>query len=287
MNRAITGKPIISKGEKLQRTINELLRRRAQLERMIEEIDSSEKELPEGRLRIAHNHGHVQYYACGESNPANNPGGIYISKKNMPLIQGLAIRSFHESIKKGCQKELSGINALLVQYGSTIRDCSPEKVISGFGAERITLIGKEHFSTAGFRNEWLEIPFKGKEFSEDTPFITTTRGERVRSKSEKIIADKLHALDIPYKYECPLFLKGYGTIYPDFTLLNIHTREEAYLEHFGLLSDADYLNKALKKIELYEQNGIFPGKKLFITYETQTHCVDDRLLARMLEELAP
>lgn len=62
--------------------------------------------------------------------------------------------------------------------------------------------------------------YTGKQFREGEPVILTNRGERVRSKSEKIIADCFFRKGIPYKYECPLYLKGLGIIYPDFTILS-------------------------------------------------------------------
>ena len=38
-------------------------------------------------------------------------------------------------------------------------------------------------------NEWISKEYDGKEFHENVPVILTERGERVRSKSEKIMAD--------------------------------------------------------------------------------------------------
>ena len=45
--------------------------------------------------------------------------------------------------------------------------------------------------------------------------LITEKGEYVRSKSEKIIADTLTKNNINYVYELPLRLKGYGTVKPD------------------------------------------------------------------------
>ncbi|MCH4192124.1 MAG: hypothetical protein LKF52_07435 [Butyrivibrio sp.] len=50
--------------------------------------------------------------------------------------------------------------------------------------------------------------------------LYTEKGELVRSKSEKIIADKLFMMKIPYHYEKPLKLDSYGYVHPDFTVLN-------------------------------------------------------------------
>ena len=36
--------------------------------------------------------------------------------------------------------------------------------------------------------------------------------------------------NVPYHYEAPLYLKGRGIIHPDFTVLNIRTRQEYYWE---------------------------------------------------------
>ena len=72
-------------------------------------------------------------------------------------------------------------------------------------------------------NEWITKEYAGKEFQEDTPVILTEKGERVRSKSEKIMADYFYRNGIEYKYECPLYLKGMGIVYPDFTFLSKKT----------------------------------------------------------------
>ena len=79
----------------------------------------------------------------------------------------------------------------------------------------------------------LKEEYQGKGFKETDPFIYTERGERVRSKSEKILADYFYSHNIPYKYEHPLYLTGFGIVYPDFTVLSQRTRHEMYWEHNG------------------------------------------------------
>ena len=72
-----------------------------------------------------------------------------------------------------------------------------------------------------------------------------------------------------YKYEKPLVLKGYGTVYPDFTLLSPHNYEELYWEHEGRMDDHAYAASAVKKIKSYEENGVYAGERLILTFETQ------------------
>ena len=69
-------------------------------------------------------------------------------------------------------------------------------------------------------SEWEKEEYKGKTFAENIPVITTAKGERVRSKSEKILADYFYHTGIPYKYEHPVILKRFGIVYPDFTFLS-------------------------------------------------------------------
>ena len=56
--------------------------------------------------------------------------------------------------------------------------------------------------------QWRREEYRGKEFKEGDPVVYSDRGERVRSKSEKILADYLYHHNIPYKYEKPLQLSG-------------------------------------------------------------------------------
>ena len=75
--------------------------------------------------------------------------------------------------------------------------------------------------------------------------------------------------DVPYRYEYPLYLEGADTIYPDFMVLNVRLRKELYWEHFGIMDDAEYAEKAVRKIAKYYMNGFYPGENLILTYETR------------------
>lgn len=104
----------------------------------------------------------------------------------------------------------------------------------------------------------------------------------MRSKTEILIANALNKHGIPYHYEKPLYLDGYGTIHPDFTVLNVRLRKEFYWEHMGLMDDVDYAEKALQRITAYEKNGYFPGTELILTHETQKYPMDSRLIDKMI-----
>ena len=131
--------------------------------------------------------------------------------------------------------------------------------------------------------QWYNMPYKGKEFQEGTPVILTERGERVRSKSEKILADYFHRKQILYKYEKPIYLTGYGIVYPDFTFLSSKTGEELYWEHEGMMDKQEYARSAVRKIESYQKNGIYPGERLILTFETEQSILNQNVFERLAE----
>ena len=136
-----------------------------------------------------------------------------------------------------------------------------------------------------YAKEWINAPYVRKIIGEDVPVIFTENGERVRSKSEKMIADKLKQLGISYRYEAPLRLGRNLVLHPDFTLLHVKERKEIYYEHFGMMDNPEYVENALKRIEIYEKNGIFPGDKLLFSWETSTVPVNMKVVEGMVKRL--
>lgn len=55
-------------------------------------------------------------------------------------------------------------------------------------------------------------------------------------------------------------------MYPDFTFLSKRTRKEIYWEHEGRMDDSEYAKTAIKKIKTYEDNGIYLGENLILTF---------------------
>ena len=108
-------------------------------------------------------------------------------------------------------------------------------------------------------------------------------GERVRSKSEMIIADRLFVNGIPYKYECPLMVGDNEIIHPDFTILRIRDRKIIYYEHCGKMDDPGYAEEMVERSVKYSLAGIVQGDSLFYTYESSTKPLDVRVLDNMIK----
>jgi len=78
----------------------------------------------------------------------------------------------------------------------------------------------------------------------------------VRSKSEALIANALHASGLDFSYEKPLFAPD-GTMYlPDFTVT--FQGNEYYWEHWGLLEKEHYAAHTDEKKRWYDKH--FSGR---------------------------
>ncbi|MBY0584630.1 hypothetical protein K5I04_04120 [Murdochiella sp. Marseille-P8839] len=131
---------------------------------------------------------------------------------------------------------------------------------------------------------WKVKPYQGLTFREGDPDgILTNNNERVRSKSEKILADLFLAQGIFYKYECPLFLRDEKIFYPDFTFYHPRRKQEIYWEHFGRMDLPEYALRSASKIRTYERNGIFLGDRLIATFEGDSLILDSRSVQDLID----
>lgn len=259
------------------RKIEEELRvRQKELQKIKDEKEKALECAPPGHLRINASQGNTHYYHRTEPKDLS---GKYIRKRDMEFIRALAQKEYDQKVLRSVDNELKGIEAYL-RKASQI---SPEEIFEELHQEKKKLVVPIRISTEEYIRRWQNVKYESKGFEEDAVEIYTAKGERVRSKSEVIIADMLEREGIPYRYEYPLRLKGWGVVYPDFTLLHKKTRKEIYWEHLGMMDNPEYAENAIQKIALYEQNGIYPGEGLLLTYETRKTPINRKLVFRMIE----
>lgn len=254
-----------------------LLAEQRRLEKIIHTSQRELKNAPEGTLRLSTSQNRPQYYHCTKNSKKN---GTYISRENKFLIQQLAQKSYNEKVLKCAEKRLSQIRKITKDYN----DHEIEEIFEKEHIERKKLIQPVEPTWEQKMKSWAAEVYQGKEFQDNVPLIFTERGERVRSKSEKIMADYFFRNNIEYKYERPLLLKGYGTVYPDFTFLSRRTGEEIFWEHDGKMDDPTYARNAVKKIEAYENNNIFPGERLILTFETEYTILSTKTIEKLVEK---
>lgn len=243
------------------------------LEQLIKDKNKSLVRAPQGSLHVKKRGNTVQYYVRYGSSDEK-----YLRRKQYSFARTLAQKEYDIRVIKAAEKELKGIKMLL----NSIPEIKAEDVYKKMSVEKRKLIQPFMLPDEEFIESWMSVNYQGKEFRNDFPEFYTSTGIRVRSKSEILIADMLNKLHVPYKYECPLLLQGLGTIFPDFTILNVHHRKEMYLEHLGMMDDQAYAEGALQRILLYEQNGIYPGKQLILLHETSSHPLNTKEMEKLL-----
>lgn len=258
------------------------------LDKLLLESQDFLNHAPDGNLRISHQNGIPRYYW---KHSKTNAQGLYIRRNNLELARQLAQKDYIEKFYQFTLKQ----KALIVKFQSQYNWDELAKFHETLSPTRQALITPLISSDDEYAQQWENLCLDKKDkilnrpyyqhypLNEDTCLLTE-KGELVRSKSEKIIADKLYMLKIPYIYEMPLQFKGSIMIHPDFTVLNKRTRKEYHWEHFGLMEKENYCENAIKKINTYEQNNIYQGKKLLVTYETSTQPLNTKRLEGLIQE---
>ena len=249
------------------------------LESMIVQIEEDLKDAPDGTLIINKNRGRIEYLQRLPDAGEIKERKIYISRENMGIAKMLAQKEYNIRLLKLLKLRTAAIERLTSKYPEqTIFD-----VYEMLDPEKQKLVTPIVLSDEQYAEEWMRVSYAGKAFKpDDTSSFYTEKGERVRSKSEVIIANALFHAGIPYRYECPLKLGG-KTLYPDFRILKLSTRTEIIFEHFGMLDDPEYLDVFLKKLDFYAFNGLLPGRGLIYTQESSSHPLDTRVLQVIID----
>lgn len=238
-----------------------ILERNEFLENLIGEKRKKIEKAPKGHINVARSGERVQYYYKKDSKDKKRK---YLKKSETPVIAAICQREYDEDVVKRAEIEKKRLEQLLDVYEKG----TCEEVYEKLKEERKTFVAPIALSDEEFVSQWLKKAYPAKGFTQDYPEYYTDNGERVRSKSEILIANALKRHNVPYRYEEPLNLPGIGIIHPDFTVLNIRTRQEYYWEHMGKMDDPDYIQHALQRINAYEKNNLFPGKQLILSHET-------------------
>lgn len=228
---------------------------------------------PAGRIKIKHRNYGTYYY-----HSVQDKADKFID--NSQLIEDLIQKSYLEKVIKSAQNEIEVLNTFLDKYPKT----TAEDVYNQLTDDRKKWVKPIIPTDEQFVTDWQNKPYTPKPFKKGTPYFETLKGERVRSKSEVIIADRLYTSGIPYKYECPL-LVGQDVFYPDFTILRVSDRKILYLEHNGKVGDQEYGDDMVDRLNKYSLAGIMQNDKLYFTFESANRPFDVRVLDKMINEV--
>lgn len=244
--------------------LKEMAERRNLLVELIKNLKKRGLKAPPGSLRIKTSHNSSQYYQYVDN------GLSYIPRKDDELAYRLAQKDYEEKVIATFEKQLKAIEQFLKDYDRN----APMNVFEDLSEQRKCLVKSIFMSNEEYAKQWLSEPYDKLGFKNGDPVYNTANGERVRSKSEMLIANELLRFGIPYRYEYPVFSNGVKIAVPDFNCLNVRLRKDYYWEHLGMMGNEEYANKNCRKMEKYMMAKDFDMTRLITTYETDRHPIN-------------
>lgn len=202
----------------------------------------------------------------------------YLGKEDNQIVQRLKRKRYLQTALKTIDRNLKAIEKFETSY----KPYDPISLSEGM-ATAYQIPPDSIFSIMEIINpkDWQRVYKKSCMFPE---FLTqvTDKGERVRSKSEVIIANALSTNDIEFQYECNQRI-GCEWVSPDFQIFLPRKNRIVIWEHFGRADDPEYLDRAMHKIKLYIDNGYVLWHDLIITFEDKNGGIDSNLVSKIIE----
>ncbi len=263
----------------IEKVINE------RLEEVNKLLNISNKQLakysnaPDIHIHSSKSNGREQFYCIDSTTQTKK----YL--KSGEIIKYASI--IQQDYDKQINKKLQVIQKKLSRIARDIKDADLEQIKEIY--ERIASAKQQYItpiipSDEAFIAKWYEEHKGGQNSYPIEGNIYTEKGEQVRSKSEKILADLFHKYNIPYVYEPMIKLANGRRACPDFAVLNLRTRETLYWEHLGLINQEEYATKNIEKIHGYEESYLVLGENLLISMESSKKGFNTKTVEKQIQK---
>ena len=245
--------------------------------RKLEQYKRELKELPEGHLRVSEKNG-KRYYERVDTIRGKRRVR-YLGNGNHPEVQQLQKKHFLKKAVASIEKNLPLMEHFLEQY----QRIDPNYMQKHFPKAYQTLPGC-CFDAADALNleRWRKAPYFAGRYRWQDLRHKTAKGDKVRSKSEVIIANALQARGLAYRYEEEILVNGV-TLHPDFCVFDERENRIIFWEHLGMISDEAYRRHVLDRLALYISCGIVPGVNLILTFDDADGNIDSLMIERTLD----
>ena len=242
-----------------------------QLDSQISSIKNQLQVLPPNKLICTQNGNRYKWYQ------SDGHTKTYIPKENRRLAEQLARKKYLSLKLEDLENEKRAIGFYLAHRSPSDKS---EKLLTENSEYQQLLI--PYFSPLSDElNTWKKAPYEHNPLYPEQRTQKTASGIYVRSKSEAIIDMYLYTNQIPFRYECLLKLDEF-TAFPDFTIRHPKTGETYYWEHFGMMDNPAYVQKAFTKLQGYANHGIFPSAQLITTYESKEHPLSIEMVEKIV-----
>ena len=247
-----------------------MIKREKWLRDLKQNLETSIQNAPSGNLKIINCRGVEQYYLDSAETRTSYPNGKYLRKSDFELAGKLAQRNYDEKLLSEVEKQLKNIQNIIKKYEKQeiVQVEELYSVYDRMSPSRKKMVDARIISDKEYVNQWSAKIYSGKDFAEGQAEIYTEKKE-----------------NIPYKYECPINLKGLGMIYPDFTCLRLADRKTILWEHLGMMTDPIYCQKAMKKIDIYAKNGFIQGRDIIYTFESEKYSLNTMSVENLINQI--
>lgn len=248
-----------------------------ELETIIKQTQSFLENQVPGHIRVIKKRKHFEYYLITKKGDTK---GNYLPKAQIATARKIIQQDYDKKLLKILQQQLKALQTLRHHYHPK----AIPPLFQTLPAGRQQLLTPAQLPLQAFVQRWLSLQNPGNPFNTEDKAFQTAAGIYVRSKSELLIANILYAHHIPFHYEKLLQFKSGKTIYPDFTCLNITTSQQFLWEHFGLMDNPEYAEKAVFKIYQLQKEGYIMGKNFLATFETKDSPLTPQKIEIMIKE---
>lgn len=216
------------------------------------------KALPKGHLIAAKRGGKYNYFLVENDDDYNRKG---ITGKP-EVVRALCRKKLLEESVAAAEFNIK----LIERLQNRLKPVDCESIIENLPKAYRTA-PREYFSPPNGKDRWGEASYRQSDYMPEKKIHTTSKGLKVRSKSEVLIAEKLYEHNIEFRYEQILQIEQMEFA-PDFTIMADDGRL-IYWEHCGLTGSKKYMDRHKRKLEIYERADIAPWTNLIITYDDQ------------------
>ena len=245
-----------------------------ELSELKKKVDRSLENAPSGSLHVSLKEKRTPEYYLYEGRKKRK----YIAKDNVEFIEKLAQKEYDKEMLALVDKRLIYGEEMLRQYEIPL-----DSAFTKLSDAKKDLVQTYYLSDEEYIRKWYKAHPGGQN---NYPFyseIYTERGEQVRSKSEKILADLFLKKNVPYVYE-PKFILGNNSFFiVDFLLLNIRLRRSLAFEHFGMMGNPEYADRVCEKLARYQANGYVMGENFLFTMETQNMPLNTKMVEGLID----
>lgn len=153
------------------------IKKKKEIEKLIVDLKNKQKYSIPGSLRISNDSSRPKYY---RRLPESDPSGRkyqYLSKKDMDTAKQLAQQDYESQLLKTANHLLTKLNGHLREFD----DHALQDVYTSMHRTRRSLVTPLVISDEEYAKKWQNRSYDKMSIS-DTPFLTTIKGEYVRSK---------------------------------------------------------------------------------------------------------